>query len=943
MDDDVGQLESPPRPREADTVADADSDPGDAKKLSTIGRYVVLDSVGMGGMGLVCAAYDPKLNRKIALKLLRNASDEEASTAGRNRLFREAQALAQLSHPNVVTVHDVDVFEGQVYIAMEFVEGTTLREWLRARPRTWKAILEKFILAGRGLVAAHAADIIHRDFKPSNVLIGKEGGVRVADFGVAKERERPQRDAERERLEFERRRHTASANAGETTSEDALIDEIQSNVSIDLTVAGRMVGTPAYMAPEQHMGLHVGPFTDQYAFCVSLYEALYGRLPYEGIDRRDQLAKMAEGKLPVPPKDGEVRNVPNWLHKLLARGLRPHPTERWPSMEALLTALERDPAKRIRRAAVLGAGLLGIGAGAFGLAWGLVPDEDVSHCPALADAIAGHWNPERRAQIEQVFLASDTPYANDSFRRVAQTLDGWAATWAASRVEICEATRVGEQSYDLLDVRMYCLERRANEFDAMVNLFIEADAAVVERSVSAAHDIGDPRACVQVRDTGEIADRKLDRAAGEQITEMNADLDRAFALRSADKHDESLPLQARVVERARELPHPHTLARALYELAESQFETGDAEGGEASLREAIELASKLDDAEREAESWTRLIFYLGSEQQQFREGHAWAIAANSALIRAGASPELSVRYESTMGSLELAESHFDQAIVHYGRALELARTTFGEDHPATIRMMMNYGISLARVKRHAAQAESVLLEAVTRSKDVYGPLHPWLATVYLNLGSLYFVSSQHNKAEAACRDALHIRERVGGPDAPNLAGPLQMLAKLMLEREDYAEALVDLERVLAILIKSKGERSRDVAGVLLDIAAAQQGLDRFADARATFDRVDNIYAEIYPDGHLHEGGLEKRRCALFIEMQLWGEAVAACEGALAIDERFTSELDIKLAVYELLVEAERGRGHAAAADRAQQHVQEIGRALEKAKLEGERRPAAPPR
>jgi serine/threonine protein kinase/tetratricopeptide (TPR) repeat protein len=938
MDEDAGQLESPPRPRQADTIADADSDPGEAKKLSTIGRYVVLDSVGMGGMGLVCAAYDPKLNRKIALKLLRNASDEETSAAGRNRLFREAQALAQLSHPNVVTVHDVDVFEGQVYIAMEFVEGMTLREWLRERPRTWKEIVEKFILAGRGLAAAHEADIIHRDFKPSNVLIGKEGGVRVADFGVAKERERPRRDAERERLEFERRRHTASTNPTETTSEDALIDEIQSNISVDLTVAGRMVGTPAYMAPEQHMGLHVGPYTDQYAFCVSLYEALYGRLPYEGIDRRDQLAKMAEGKLPVPPKDGEVRSVPSWLHKLLARGLRPHPTERWPSMEALLTALERDPIKRFRRVAVLGVGVLGIGAGAFGLAYGLAPDEDVSNCPALADDISGHWNPERRAQIEQVFLASDTPYANDSFRRVAQTFDGWATMWADSRVEICEATRVGEQSSDLLDVRMYCLERRANEFDAMVNLFLEADTAVIERSVSAAHDIGDPRACVAVRDTGEIADRQLDRAAREQIAEMNADLDRAFALRSADKHGESLPLQARVVERARKLPHPNTLARALYELAESQFETGDSEGGEASLREAIELSSKLGDSEREAESWTRLIFYLGSKQQRFREGHAWALAANSALIRAGSSAELGVRYEGTMGSLELAEGHTEQSIEHYGRALELARETFGEDHPTTIRMMMNYGISLARVTGREPQAQAVLLEAVTRSKDVYGPLHPWLATVYLNLGSLYFNGKQYDKAERAARDALRIREQVGGSDAPNLAGPLHMLAKIVLARKGHAEALADLERVLAIQIKLKGEVSREVTAVLLDTATAQQGLERFLDARATLDRVATIYAAIYPDGHLYVGGLEKRRCDLLIDMQLWAEAVEACDRALAIDERFESELDVELEVHELLVKAERGRGHAAAADRAQQRVEELERELAKAKLEAGKPP-----
>ena len=612
-------------------------------------------------------------------------------------------------------------------------------------------------------------------------------------------------------------------------------------------------------------------------------------------------------------------------------------------MEALLTALERDPAKRLRRAAVFGVGLVGVGLGAFGLAYGLGPDEVVDHCPALAEDIGTHWNEERRAQIEQVFLASETPYANDSFRRVAQTFDGWAATWATSRVEICEATRIGEQSADLLDVRMYCLERRANEFDAMVNLFIEADDAVVERSVSAAHDIGDPRACVTVRDTGEIAVRQLDRAAREQISEMNADLDRAFALGSADKYGESLPLQARVVERARELPHAHTLARALYELAESQFETGDIEGGEASLREAISLSSSLADPEREAESWTRLIFYLGSEQQRFKEGHAWALAAGSALIRAGSPPELNVRYEGTMGSLELADGRFEQAIEHYRRALELARQTFGEDHPATLRMMMNYGISLARFTRHEGEAEDVLLEAVTRSKEVYGPLHPWLATVYINLGSLYLSSTERHesadipsllaKAEAAAREALYIRERVGGPDAPNLASPLQMLAKIMVKREDFEEALADLERVLAIQTKVKGEGSRDVAGVLFDIAKAQQGLDRFADAQASLDRVAAIYAKIYADGHVHVGGLERRRCELFMKMKDWASAIAACERALEIDQRFGAELEVEQDVTQRLAEAQRGGGHTAAAARTQQRADELQRQIEQAKTQ----------
>lgn len=911
------------KPREADTIADMDSDPGDTKKLSAIGRYVILDSIGMGGMGLVCAAYDPKLNRKIALKLLRNASNDEASTAGRNRLFREAQALAKLSHPNVVTVHDVDVFEGQVYIAMEFVEGTTLREWLRDKPRTWQQILEKFILAGRGIAAAHQADIIHRDFKPSNVLISKEGDVRVADFGVAKERDRgqvPQRDY----IEFERKRRTiAAGGALDTTAEDALIEEIQSNVSIELTVAGRMVGTPAYMAPEQHMGLRVGPYTDQYSFCVSFYEALYGRLPFEGTDRRDQLTKMTEGRLPPPPREGAARNVPYWLYKILARGLRPHPSERWPSMEDLLAALERDPIKRARRWALAGVGAVGLTVGVVLAIIGLTRPPPEDPCLALGDEVEKYWNDARQAEVEAAFNRSSKPYAGDAARRVIETLNRWSSKWSDSKIEICHATQSGGQSYTLLDVRVNCLDQRAREVTAMVNVFAEADDEIVERSVQAAHNLADPSSCMTVLDTGEFGGRDLPEPVLEQIKAMEADLDRAQALASLEKYDESLPLQVRVVAQAREFPHPWpwTLTRALYELSLSQCETKDFAGTETSLREVIHRAAEVKDPVREAESWSRLIL-CAANNNHVELGRAWTLGAEAALLRAGGDRREQINFEYARATLAAADGKLDEALTHYRTAFALARTNYGDDHPATIRVMVMTAVVLAR-DEHQDEAEELFLKTVARTEEVYGATHPRLAAIYFNLGLFYHKNRRFEQAESALQASLKIHEQIGGSNSTIFGKSLHALGKVARDLEQLDEALTTLERAAEIFIKSHGENSAEVAAAFSDIGLTQHMLRRYDDARASYDRAQAIYNHIHPAGHRHLGGLMERRCELFVDAELYADAVAACEVALEIADRFELKADFKRDVLNKLIAAEHGRGRTAAVERAQERLDEI--------------------
>ncbi len=302
----------------------------------TIGRYVVLRRLGAGGMGVVFAAYDPQLDRKIALKLLRTGiglGEREAQA----RLVREAQSIARLNHPNVVAVYDVGTAgTAELYIAMEFVEGDTLSHWLRRWERPWPEIVAMFVEAGRGLAAAHAVGLLHRDFKPDNVLVGSDGRVRVSDFGLAR-----------------------SAVTDEEAGPVLRLSELRT----PLTGTGAVMGTPRYMAPEQLRGHSVTAAADQFSFCVALYEALYGQHPLPG----ETAAEMAEGGARMaPPPDSSV--VSPALATLLARGLDPQPARRFPSLSALLEQLQPPPPRpRPRRLALVlfgAASLVLAGAGA---------------------------------------------------------------------------------------------------------------------------------------------------------------------------------------------------------------------------------------------------------------------------------------------------------------------------------------------------------------------------------------------------------------------------------------------------------------------------------------------------------------------------------------------------------------------------------------------------
>jgi serine/threonine protein kinase len=334
---------------------------GDLGTGARIGRYVVIERVGTGAMGVVYGAYDPELDRKIALKLIKPG--QGVKDMARARLLREAKAIARLQHPNVVAVHDVGVFEDQVFLAMEFVAGGTIKSWLAAQPRSWREIVDVFVAAGRGLAAAHAAGLVHRDFKPDNVLLDKEGRPRVVDFGIARQAGGGD---------------DLASDTGEVGEDAAatLQDSSGKHALATLTKTGTWVGTPAYMAPEQFLGERGDEKSDQFSFCVALYEALYGERPFAGDDMLSISVNVTTEQLRPLPRD---RGIPAWVRRVILRGLKVDPAARWESVAALTRALDNDPAISLRRRLVMG-GAIALVAGTFAGAWQIV-----SHRRAEAD------------------------------------------------------------------------------------------------------------------------------------------------------------------------------------------------------------------------------------------------------------------------------------------------------------------------------------------------------------------------------------------------------------------------------------------------------------------------------------------------------------------------------------------------------------------------------
>jgi eukaryotic-like serine/threonine-protein kinase len=763
---------------------------------SRLGRFHILDTLGSGGMGVVLAAYDPQLDRKVAIKVVRTRGlTPERREREAQRLLAEARAMAQLSHPNVVAVYEAGTLDDRVFIAMEYISGATLRAWLADRERPVPEILDAYVKAGRGLAAGHHAGLVHRDFKPDNVLVGYDGRVWVIDFGLA-------------------RPHRASVDKG-AIDDDETVPPVAA--PSQLSIAGTLFGTPLYMAPEQHEKRELDARADQFAFCVSLYEALYRRMPFPCRSYGELASAVLEGNV-IPPDEDPA--IPRRVSDAVLRGLSPDPEARWPSMDTLLDQLV--PQTRRRRGLIVGAvattGVVAVAATLLGvkLFSGEPQIAASSPCAGVEDRLAGVWDAAVRREVEQAFAATGRSHAADSATRVAATLDHYAADWVARRREVCEATKIRfEVSEPTFDLRMQCLTERLGELRALTTLFRAADAATADRAIVAATGLAAPAGCVTIT-TAATARPTADQARA--LAELHDEFDAIHALAEVSRYGE-------VVERARGLTdRAHRVGFLPFE-AKARHQLGAIESGanmpvesERTLRDALHVAARAKDDAQLAHTWASLIFAL-TLQGRHDDAIALVPIGELAVERAGGESLMQSELHYVAGSAYFAKGDYRRSIDAYERAYKHRVEARGEDHLDQVVILNSLGGAMLRVGH--VNAVPTFERALALAEAKLGPHHPGLALTLANLGGVSQALFDFDKATTYHLRALPIFEEVYGPDHSLTGEVVYSLGVDANGREDYAAALPYYERALAIF-EAISPRHPSVALSLLGLADCRE-------------------------------------------------------------------------------------------------------------------------
>jgi len=828
------------------------------RRGATIGRYIVLDTVGAGTMGTVYAAYDPELDRRIAVKLL--ATSQSRSLKARLRLLREARALARLSHPNVIQVYDVGVQNDDVFVAMELIEGESLHAVTQAQPRpAWRNVLRWYVEAARGLTAAHAVGLIHRDFKPSNVLIGRDGRVRVADFGLAAAVHRDLTDqtdlslvaagGDISAINTLAGEVTPSADAEETEAEEAAEEAEEAAAAppgpgfdAHITDPGTVMGTPAFMAPEQHSGGDVGPHADQYSFCVALYAGLYGDLPFSAADTQRPMVELFTQKvreqIAPPPPDTDV---PEWLRSVVVRGLRAQPEQRWPSMAALIAALEDDPVVRRRRNVRTAIAVIALvmltGLTIFG--WLRTPGmQPGAACQGSERQLEGAWDQGAREAMRASFLATARPYAQATFDRVSGIFDRYAADWAAMRTEACEATRVREeQSEQTLDLRMYCLRQRKSRLQALTQILAQdASAEVLDGSIRAAMDLPAVDHCGDIDALMAKVPPPADRATRSAVESLEERLDRADALAdSAGRYRDALVEALAALDQSKSVSYLPIQARAMFSAAKLRRRVGETDAAEALLRELIPLAARVRDDALVARAWAELLWGMGYVEGRHQDALDLSLAAQAAVERTG-DELLRAELWLTLGAIVYSTGEYGRAAEYEARALDAQERALGPKHPTVAQSLNNLAASLTEMADPQA-ARPLHERALAIRSEILGASHPLVAQSMMNLARTLAELDEIDQALDLHQRAVAGFEASLGPAHWLVGYALDSQGHTLLQKGEYERARAVFERALAVREAAQGKDHPGLADSLVGMGEVYLAQDNPEAALRWFERA----------------------------------------------------------------------------------------------------------
>jgi tetratricopeptide (TPR) repeat protein/predicted Ser/Thr protein kinase len=794
------------RPSQAPSVPSQQSEPAEEghyelERGTRIERYILLKPLGQGGMGVVYAAYDPDLDRKVALKLLRPDKRTPDGNSERAWILREAQAMARISHPNVISVYDTGTFGSQVFVAMEFIHGRTLSTWIRKEKHTWQEVLRVFKEAGQGLKAAHKAGLVHRDFKPSNVLIGNDGRVCVLDFGLA----RLAQVAEEEE----------KAREGD---EDAI--DNGEPVALALPDSDLIMGTPQYMPPEQYLSTNVDSRADQFSFCAAMYWALYRKRPFEPRQVARSAAESSRGtartgkdeswkKLPhttaakEPPSDSKV---PAWVRKAVMKGLSLHPEDRFPSMDALLEVLSHDRRRTQKRGVLAAAGALALAsAGVSGYVY-----QQSQLCAGSETLVASVWGPTAREKLVNAFNATGKPFAAETATKVANMLDGYASQWAGMHTEACEATRVrGEQTEELLSVRMVCLERRRKDLSALTSTLSDADGKVVERAVDAAAALPSLLPCQDITTLAEQPPLPADPQARSTIDQLVGQVAAVKALQDAGRYKAGLELAKKIEPQVVATSYVPLQAELSFYQGALMQHTGQVEEGIRRYEQAFDSAEVSRSDRTRVEVLTRLIFSL-STQGQVEDAARWGQVAMAVLKRVGGEPQLAIDLMGNLGNMALYQGRYEEAKDTFEKVRALMDSTLPADHPKRAKVSHALGLTALNMGDYP-RAIALLAESLKQTEAAKGSQHPEMATRHSMLASAYRESGNPEKALEHAQYALAMRKTLQGMEAPATAAAMDEVGMCLIALERHDEALAMFREAVAIKQKVLGDDSPDLS------------------------------------------------------------------------------------------------------------------------------------